>query len=146
MLTPKLTVGIGIGLVSVACFTEAGPRLGEHIESYNGRNRIVHFLESHPITFAEGRVRLLPASLESLDSLATILAETQDVSLRIAGYAFTSGDGEVNRELGQHRAEAVRVHLALRGVPTSRLAVEAPGDVGLDGEDRRQRHIVVHVD
>ncbi len=121
--------------LSTACFSQSTPPLSTRIEIPNTRAQITAFLAQHPIRFVPGSVELRSSAIGTLDSLAAVLTTTSDVRLVIDGYAHSQHSAQLNRELSEHRAEAVRLHLALRGVPVGRMRAAGQGSTKPGGID-----------
>jgi outer membrane protein OmpA-like peptidoglycan-associated protein len=137
-------------LFSVACFTDIAPKIESQLETRTAKARLTRFLETNSIMFSRGRVKLLPGSMRMLDSVASFVSELPEVSLLIEGHAYAHDDPAVNQALSEYCAEAVRVHLALRGVSADRIRIAGPETVrSPDAHDTGQAaepHIVVQVE
>lgn len=129
-------------VLSTACLSQPTPPLSTQIEIRDRRAQVTAFLAQHPIRFVPGRVELRSASLEALDSLATILAAMPDVGLVIDGYAHSQNSAPLNQELSAFRAEGIRLYLTLRGVSADRMRATGhgnatPGAIAASGVDSR---------
>jgi outer membrane protein OmpA-like peptidoglycan-associated protein len=71
--------------------------------------------------FAQGKADLLPATQASLDTLATVLAQSPHLHLQVQGHTDNQGDSTLNRLLSQQRAEAVCRYLVGHGVASTQL-------------------------
>lgn len=80
------------------------------------------------VLFRTGSSGLEPVADPRLDSLATVLVENPDLSIRLDGYADPRGAEEFNIDLSRDRAMAVRDALTSRGIDPDRIQVYAHGD------------------
>ncbi|NVJ22746.1 OmpA family protein [Myxococcus sp. AM011] len=79
------------------------------------------------VGFEEGSATLTPQSDASVGQLASVLREKPNSRVRIAGHTDATGDANVNRQLAQRRAEAVRTALVADGISANRVDVAAVG-------------------
>ncbi|MFY2559227.1 OmpA family protein [Corallococcus terminator] len=79
------------------------------------------------VGFEEGSATLTPQSDASVGQLASVLREKPNSRVRIAGHTDATGDANVNRQLAQRRAEAVRSALVADGISANRVDVAAVG-------------------
>jgi outer membrane protein OmpA-like peptidoglycan-associated protein len=90
--------------------------------------------------------------MRTLDSLATAIVALPRLRLHIEGYAYSQRDSRLNQELSEHRAEAVRLYLALRGVPVTQMETHGHGNTlpsnnpVLGSHSELSRHIMLRVD
>lgn len=103
------------------------------------------YLSNEQILFRTGRDELSPSSFELLDMLA-MTVRTCNTRIEIAGHTDNKGDSEINQELSQRRAEAVRKHLIKRGAGKDRLTARGYGETRpiadnatRDGRERNRR-------
>ncbi len=100
------------------------------------------------VKFVSGRAQLSKEGSAELDQLAARLkADNQPVFLEIQGHTDATGGHEFNQRLGQLRADAVRQHLAVAGIPLHRLATVSYGETApmadnTSAEGRRQNRRV----
>jgi outer membrane protein OmpA-like peptidoglycan-associated protein len=73
------------------------------------------------INFKTGSASILPGSFTILDRAVQVLQEFPSLRVEIQGHTDNRGRAEVNRELSQRRAEAVRTYFITRGVKPERL-------------------------
>lgn len=73
------------------------------------------------VLFDTGKSTLKSGAMANLDRLAQFLKDSPDRSVTIEGHTDSVGSDDYNMELSQRRAEAVRMALAERGVPSDRL-------------------------
>ena len=84
------------------------------------------FRQLSKVYFATNRAEVLPRSLESLDEVAKVMAETPSITkLRIEAHTDGQGAAEKNLALSEARAQWVRAYLLQKGVSADR--VEAHG-------------------
>lgn len=74
------------------------------------------------LAFEQGGARLSASSAGSLDMLARLLARDAELSVYIVGHSDNAGTLDVNLQLSQRRAEAVRSALISRGVPEGQVS------------------------
>lgn len=84
-----------------------------------------------PILFASGSAVILDESLPVLDQTAAILLENPLGRVEIQGHTDTDGPADVNLELSQDRADAVRAYLVDAGVDESRMTAVGYGETEL---------------
>lgn len=85
-------------------------------------------LTNDKIKFSSGRAQLTAQGGQELDQLvAKLKADNQPVFIEIQGHTDTTGSEAVNQQLGLKRAEAVRLYLALAGVPLARMSTISYG-------------------
>lgn len=103
------------------------------------------YLSNEQILFRTGRDELSPTSFELLDMLA-MTVRTCSARIEIAGHTDNKGDSEINAELSQRRAEAVRDHLVKRGASKNQLTARGYGETRpiadnqtRDGRERNRR-------
>ncbi len=82
---------------------------------------IREILAERQITFDPGSARIDDAAAETLDAIAEALFECGELPLEIAGHTDSQGRAEMNLQLSQRRAEAVRDALAARRVLVSSI-------------------------
>jgi outer membrane protein OmpA-like peptidoglycan-associated protein len=80
-----------------------------------------------PVTFAIGSAKLKPQAQDVLALGSKILAEHPGLVLEIRGHTDREGSDNLNQNLAQLRAEAVRDFLTARGVSLERLRIVAKG-------------------
>nr|WP_239577414.1 OmpA family protein [Archangium primigenium] len=81
-----------------------------------------------------------------LNEAVTVLKEHPDVRLEISGHTSADGDAQLNQDLSQRRAEAVKQYLRARGIEASRLSAQgfgssrplAPNDTAAGREKNRR--------
>lgn len=69
-----------------------------------------------------------PESYPVLDQVVSILKEQPGLAVSIVGHTDNQGDDQVNLELSQKRAEAVKSYLVGHGIDASRLAAVGRGE------------------
>ena len=108
-------------------------------------------LSDDAVKFDFGKAKLSPEAEARLTQLADQLkSENKNVYLEIQGHTDSTGPEELNRELGQKRAEAVRLFLNKQGVALNRMATisygeDAPVAPNSDKAGRAQNRRVVIV-
>ncbi len=88
-------------------------------------------LETDSISFVTGSATLDAKSMRAINAVASILrkclSET-DMNVEIGGHTDSQGGEDLNRELSQSRAEAVRVALISRGVSDAGIVAKGYGE------------------
>jgi len=99
------------------------------IASVKQEPRGVKITLSGSVIFASGESELLPAAKTKLDQVANAL-KTNDPSstFEVTGYTDSRGSDEMNRELSERRAQAVRTYLVSQGVPPDRITAQGHGE------------------
>jgi OOP family OmpA-OmpF porin len=79
------------------------------------------------IFFETGKAIIKPASFVVLDKAVAVLKEYPDVRLEIQGHTDNVGKRDMNLDLSQRRAEAVREYFVNKGVSADRLRATGYG-------------------
>lgn len=82
----------------------------------------------HDVLFDSGRAQLQPGGIRAVRKLADFLIAYPDRTVAIEGFADSSGNGYVNQELSERRAQAVQLALIDMGVNPARIVVRGYGD------------------
>ena len=77
--------------------------------------------------FESGSALLRPRDLPTIDRIASVSDQAKE-RLQVTGHADAAGPAAYNLRLSRRRAEAVKAALVARGVPASRIAVDAVGE------------------
>lgn len=86
-------------------------------------------LTDDKIKFSSGRAQLTEQAGQELDQLvAKLKADNQAVFVEIQGHTDATGSDAVNQQLGQQRAEAVRMYLSRAGLPLARMSTISYGE------------------
>lgn len=105
------------------------------------RSELRDLIEASPVVFDSGSSELSAESRNTLDQAAAIILSQPGLQVFIAGYTDQVGSSSVNEQIAGQRAGAVYTYLISRGVPPSRLAVVAYGElfpeVGPSEQSRR---------
>ena len=80
------------------------------------------------VLFQTGRSELQPVAAPRLDKLAGFLKQFPEKKLLIEGYTDSVGSHQLNMELSQRRAEAVKMALVQRGIDPSRMTIGGYGE------------------
>jgi len=88
-------------------------------------------LEADPIQFEVNSATVTPASIDTIDEVARLLADNPDGNLTLEGHTDSTGDDSYNLGLSQRRADSVRILLEQRGVPTERITSIGRGEADL---------------
>lgn len=80
------------------------------------------------VQFRTGQTAVRDSDKERLARLGALVADLDEVRVRIAGFADSRGDDALNQALSQERAEMVARELEKAGVPKQRLVIEAMGE------------------
>lgn len=85
-------------------------------------------LETAKITFAPGSADIIAEARVSVDKIAEIMKQCEDIAMEIGGFTDSQGREEMNRTLSQARAQAVLNALLARRVLTSNLTAFGYGE------------------
>ena len=86
-------------------------------------------LVTYGITFDVNKDEIKSESQGTLKDIATVLQENPGVRVKIVGHTDSDGDDQLNQQLSQRRAEAVKSALASQfGIDASRLETEGAGE------------------
>lgn len=110
-----------------------------HLESTSGEADLARYLSSGardlPRRFALGglnfeldAIRLTPAAMGRVDSVAEILKAYPSARVRIEGHTDASGNPTTNHALSVARAEEMRRMLTARGVAPERIETQGKGE------------------
>ncbi len=106
--------------------------------------RINAALEVRKITFAPGSTEIDPDAMETIDAVADLLRECQQVKMEIGGHTDSQGRETMNLQLSQARADAVLNAIMGRRVLTSNLTARGYGEerpvASNETEDGRERN------
>jgi outer membrane protein OmpA-like peptidoglycan-associated protein len=106
-------------------------------------------LSDDSVKFPVDRATLSPeAQARLLDLIAKLKADNHNVYLEIQGHTDATGSPELNKRLGEERAEAVRLFMNKQGVALNRMSTisygaEAPVAPNKTREGRAQNRRVV---
>jgi len=83
---------------------------------------------SGQVLFVTGKAELLPAARDQLDQVAAALKDQGDLKpMVVEGYTDSVGSDTNNLKLSKDRAEAVRVYLVSKGVPSDKITSVGKG-------------------
>jgi outer membrane protein OmpA-like peptidoglycan-associated protein len=86
-------------------------------------------LNNDAVKFNSDQAELLSEGQEAIDMLVQrLIAENRNVFIEIQGHTDATGSEDYNYELGLKRAESVRRHLSLQGIPLHRMSVISYGE------------------
>lgn len=139
--------------IPVEPLSEGGFLVGEALvltEDVDATNGVVHIVDAvllpvtlrtevalnqivtlDPILFARGSDEILEDSFPILDRAAAILLESSGGRVEIQGHTDSDGPAEINLDLSQRRADAVRNYLVDQGVDANRLNATGYGETAL---------------
>ncbi|HPF70479.1 MAG TPA: OmpA family protein, partial [Candidatus Krumholzibacteria bacterium] len=80
------------------------------------------------VAFESGSARLTPASVVTIDAVAQAMKDHPDMAVEIRGHTDAVGAAEVNLDLSQRRATAVRDALIQRGIAPARVTAVGYGE------------------
>ncbi|MBO7440114.1 MAG: OmpA family protein [Bacteroidales bacterium] len=81
-------------------------------------------IDIEPITFELGKTQTAK-DREKIDQIAAIMKENPDMKFLVVGHTCNIGSLQVNRTVGQQRANSLRDELLKRDVPASQLSIES---------------------
>ena len=79
------------------------------------------------LTFESGKSAMKPASLASLDTLASLLRLKPDYKLVVSGHTDNVGNAASNKKLSENRAKSVKTYLVGKGVDAAQITTEGFG-------------------
>jgi len=86
-------------------------------------------LNNDGVKFDFDEAELLPEGQQAIDALIQrLVSENRNVFIEIQGHTDSTGAEDYNYELGLKRAESVRRHLSLQGLPLHRMSVISYGE------------------
>ncbi|MDX9811063.1 MAG: OmpA family protein [Bacteroidales bacterium] len=86
-------------------------------------------LVTYGITFDVNKADIKPESYGTLKSIADVLKENPDVSVKITGHTDSDGDDAMNLDLSKRRAESVKSELTAKfGIEAARMETEGAGE------------------
>ena len=93
------------------------------------------------IQFEQSKAELTPNSLAELDRIADFLRLHPQLDVEVAGHTDNTGDAKLNIKLSEQRAEAVKSHLADKGIASKRISTVGYGGNKpiADNRDPRKR-------
>jgi outer membrane protein OmpA-like peptidoglycan-associated protein len=100
----------------------------ERIAAVRSDNRGVIVTLPGGVLFASGKSELLPTARTKLTEVASVLAKDPNAKLTVEGYTDSRGSDEMNKELSEKRAEAVRSFLTSKGIPAANIVAEGHGE------------------
>ncbi|MCB0809094.1 MAG: OmpA family protein [Flavobacteriales bacterium] len=106
-----------------------------NLSTLTGRNLTVRFDRNQAGLDAEHRLLL--------NEVFEQLARNPQDKVLITGYADRSGNADLNLQLSEQRAKAVRNYLLQRGIEPDRLMVNYYGDSRSDGRDPSERRVEI---
>ncbi len=91
-------------------------------------NAVNDVLETSKITFAPGSSDIVSDARVTVDKIAEIMKDCEDIAMEIGGFTDSQGREEMNRALSQSRAQAVLNALLARRVLTTNLTAHGYGE------------------
>jgi len=88
-------------------------------------------LQVSKINFVTGSAQLDAQSIRAINAVAAIIrqcVDTTELNVEVGGHTDSQGGDELNQQLSQSRAEAVRVALLSRGVDEARITAVGYGE------------------
>ncbi|MEM7423235.1 MAG: OmpA family protein [Pseudomonadota bacterium] len=105
---------------------------------------LMDVVSANSIIFSTGSGAISRESIDVLDDLVETIGRCNDEPIEVGGHTDSHGSEELNLDLSQRRAEAVRDALIARGVAAERLVAKGYGEaqpiVGNDTEEGRARN------
>ena len=80
------------------------------------------------VQFRTGQTAVRDSDKARIARLGALVAELDDVRVRVSGFADSRGDEALNESLSNERAEMVARELEKAGVPRARLIIEGMGE------------------
>lgn len=122
-------LGGGVGGVVGNRLDKQQKELAKIAETKRTEQGLVTKLKSD-ILFDTGKSELKPLAKTNLSQMAGIMKKYPENVLTVKGYTDNTGSAAVNRALSEKRAEAVKYHLILGGIPADTVSIlgEGPGN------------------
>ncbi len=79
------------------------------------------------VLFDTGKADLKPGARERLAKVTGILIAYPDIHVEVDGYTDSTGTPDINQQLSQERASAVRDYMTTQGVPAGSIAAQGFG-------------------
>jgi outer membrane protein OmpA-like peptidoglycan-associated protein len=86
------------------------------------------------VQFRTGQTAVRDSDRARLQKLGSLVADLEQVRVRVSGFADSRGDETLNQNLSRERAEMVARELENAGIPKERLIVEAMGERFASGD------------
>jgi outer membrane protein OmpA-like peptidoglycan-associated protein len=80
------------------------------------------------VQFRTGETAVRDSDRARLQKLGSLVADIDEVRVRVSGFADSRGDDALNQSLSKERAEMVAMELEKAGIPKERLIVEGMGE------------------
>jgi outer membrane protein OmpA-like peptidoglycan-associated protein len=80
------------------------------------------------VLFASGQTQLVEGGRSSLEEVVDLLQTEPDKKIRVEGHTDSSGEAEINLQLSEQRAQAVREALISLGVDSERISALGMGE------------------
>lgn len=105
-------------------------RVAEVISDYDGveTDEGTELTVPAEVLFAFDEATILPEAEAALADIVEVLAYYKDDPVEIVGHTDSDGSSSYNRELSEHRAQAVADHLTAAGLDAGRFTVEGRGE------------------
>lgn len=123
----------GAGMVTFEFLNDTHPIMIKNIRLAAGGadayNKVVtdgKFI-AYGILFDVNKSTLKPESMGTINEIAKMMKEHDDLKFEIGGHTDTDGNATLNNKLSQERAEAVRQQLVSMGIDASRLTTKGYG-------------------
>jgi outer membrane protein OmpA-like peptidoglycan-associated protein len=100
----------------------------ERIASVRADSRGVVVTLPGGVLFASGKAELLGTAQTKLNEVASVLAKDPNAKLTVQGFTDSRGSDQLNKDLSEKRAEAVRSFLVSKGIPAANIAAEGRGE------------------
>lgn len=117
-------VGVGVGAYMDAQETKLREQLqGTGVQVVREGDNIRLVMPGN-ITFETDSYNLKSQFYSVLNSVAIVLAEFHETTMRVSGHTDNTGSHEYNQTLSQQRAQTVATYIAGQGVASSRMIVQ----------------------
>lgn len=96
-------------------------------ETKRNEDSIITTLKNN-ILFDTGKANLKPEALESINQIADIIKKYPEDKIIVIGHTDNVGSDVLNQRLSEHRAQAVRLAMIGRGVPSGSIEQVGMGE------------------
>lgn len=119
------------------------------IPNEDGNTTAIAINFNNDLLFDLGRAELKQGVRDDLRDLASSLNRYPEYDMTIVGHASTDGSADLNQNLSERRARAVRDFLAMQGVASARMENFGRGEdeplAGIDGESPLNRRVEIAI-
>jgi outer membrane protein OmpA-like peptidoglycan-associated protein len=98
-------------------------------ETKRTENGIITTMKGN-LLFDSGKADLKPAAIDSVNQISDIIKKYPEDKVLVIGYTDDVGPSDVNQRLSEQRAQAVRLAMIARGIPSASIEPVGMGEAG----------------